>query len=655
MSQTTGTGVSMADGCVALVGQPNTGKSTLFGALTGARVTVANYPGTTVEVARAAGREMAVEVIDTPGLITFPSQTADEQGTVALLLRESLAAIIGVGDAKNPRRAVLLAVQLAEFGVPLVLSLNMTDEAELRNVAVDHRLLAARLGIAVIPTTATTAAGIAELTAAARTASVPRLRLDYPAEIESEIAALIVRMPRSPVDPRAVALLFLTGDLAAERWMKENLADAAEFTALLDRRKALQARLGEPLSSVIQDTRLDFVEGVARAANLDRRSQWSGMAATLGRLSTRPLVGLPLLAVVLVAMYGFVGLFGAGTLVGFVEGRLFGEIINPSVTDVIERIVPIQIISDFLVGEYGLWTMGMTYALALIFPIVTTFFLAFGVLEDSGYLPRLAVLTNRLLRTIGLNGKAVVPMVLGLGCVTMATMSTRSLETRRERLLATILLAVGVPCSAQLGVVMGLLAGVSAMASLIWAAVVVAVLFGVGWISAQLLPGERSALLVELPPLRRPRLRDVVVKTVARLEWYLKEVVPMFLFGTALLFVADVTGLLPRMVGITEPLVTGWLGLPPQTATAFVMGFLRRDFGAAGLFIIAADGGLTPSQLVVAIVTITLFVPCIASVLMIAKERGARAAAAIVGMVFPLAFTVGGILSRILAQLGWGR
>jgi ferrous iron transport protein B len=336
------------------------------------------------------------------------------------------------------------------------------------------------------------------------------------------------------------------------------------------------------------------------------------------------------------------------------ENGLFGKLINPAITAFIERLIPIPLAADFLVGPYGLWTMGITYALALILPIVTTFFLAFGILEDSGYLPRLAALSNRLFQALGLNGKAVLPMVLGLGCVTMATVTTRVLENRRERFLVTLLLALAVPCSAQLGVVMGMLAGVSFTATLIWLGVVFLVLLAIGWLAAKFVPGERSALLVELPPMRLPEVSNVVIKTLARLEWYIREVVPLFIFGAALMFVMDKSGALAWLSRASEPLVTGWLGLPPQASAAFLMGFLRRDFGATGLFMMQSHGLLSPVQVVVAMVTITLFIPCIASVLMIAKERGWKTALGMTGLILPLSFLVGGILKNILVLVGWG-
>jgi len=228
------------------------------------------------------------------------------------------------------------------------------------------------------------------------------------------------------------------------------------------------------------------------------------------------------------------------------------------------------------------------------------------------------------------------------------------LETKRERLLVILLLALAVPCSAQLGVVMGILAGVSFGAMLIWSGVVALVLLAVGWLAARLMPGERTKLLVELPPMRRPVFSNVVLKTLARIEWYIKEVIPLFLLGTALLFILDRTGILNQIIHLGEPLVAGWLGLPPEASAAFLVGFLRRDFGASGLFVMQSQGLLTPIQIVVAMVTITLFVPCLASVLMIAKERNWRTAAAMVVLIMPLAFIIGGLLYRLLFTIGWG-
>jgi ferrous iron transport protein B len=257
-------------------------------------------------------------------------------------------------------------------------------------------------------------------------------------------------------------------------------------------------------------------------------------------------------------------------------------------------------------------------------------------------------MVNRLFKKMGLNGKAVLPMVLGLGCDTMATLTTRILETPKERLIVILLLALGVPCSAQLTVVLAMLGGVALWATLVWAAVVGGVLVLVGRLASRVLPGRGSDFVLELPPLRLPRPGNILVKTLARVEWYLKEAVPLFVLGTLLLFIADRLLLLGLVERLARPVVSGWLGLPSQTAEAFVVGFLRRDFGAAGLFRLARAGALDPIQIVVAMVTITLFIPCVANFLMIAKERGWKTASAIAAFIFPFALAVGGILNAVL-------
>lgn len=653
-----------AGGIIALVGHPNVGKSVLFQKLTGQFVTVSNYPGTTLEVTRGSARELPDTIfIDTPGVIAFPPHTEDELVTEKLLLDEPLRAILQVGDAKNLRRTLLLTIQLAEMGVPLVLALNMMDEAQDRGVVTNHEQLAGMLGVPIVPTTAVRGHGLQELLVSLRDPSVSNLHIDYPPEIEAGVAQVCDQLNTSlsensslnglAISTRALALLWLSGDGVSESWLRERLEPAA-INNLLVIRGDLENQLEGSVADIIQRTRLENVDRIAVASIEQAGAAEDSPSVRLGHLTTHPFWGTLILAIVLYALYWFVGVFGAGILVDLLETRLFGEVINPWVAGVVNNLIPVPLVVDLLVGEYGLWTVGMTYALALILPIVSTFFLAFGILEDSGYLPRLAVLSNRFFQTLGLNGKAVLPMVLGLGCVTMATLTTRILNSKRERLLVTLLLALAIPCSGQLGVVMGLLAGVSLTATLIWGGVVFLVLLVVGWLAAFLVPGKRTPLFVELPPMRLPEFSFVMTKTLARIEWYLKEVIPLFLLGTLVMFILSRTGLLAGLVVIGKPLVTGWLGLPVEASEAFLMGFFRRDFGATGLFVMESQGLLTPMQVVVAMVTVTLFVPCVASVLMIGKERGWRMAAGVTVLVFPLAFLVGGLLFRVLSWAGWG-
>jgi ferrous iron transport protein B len=301
------------------------------------------------------------------------------------------------------------------------------------------------------------------------------------------------------------------------------------------------------------------------------------------------------------------------------------------------------------VGDYGLLTLGIRYAIAIILPIVGAFFLFFSVLEDSGYFPRLALLLDRLFKTLGLSGRAVIPMVLGFACDTMATMVTRTLETKRERVLATLLLALAVPCSAQLGVILALLAG-RPLAMGAWIAAVGGSFLLVGWLGARVLPGQAASFQMEVPPLRRPRLANVIVKTVTRMQWYFLEVLPLFLLASVILWALDQTGLFAYVVTAMRP-VLGLLDLPGDSARIFLLGFFRRDYGAAGLFDLSQTGALDAVQVAVAAVTLTLFVPCIAQFLMMVRERGAWTAIGMLAFITPFAFGAGFVVNMVLRAI----
>ena len=653
---------------VLLVGNPNVGKSVIFGALTGRYATVSNYPGTTVEVTRGKA-ELAGEgwlVLDTPGTNNLLPMSEDEVVTRDILVAEPGARVLQVCDTKNLRRGLLLALQLSEAGVPFVLALNMADEARRRGIAADAPLLGRELGVEVVETVATSRVGLDRLKAAIPSARPGRIRVDYGADVESAIAALAPRLPATGVSGRSLALMLLS-DGALDGWAERHLeapvlAEARRLRGELARGEPLRTRLGRARLAVADRLAAEVLK---RGATTDRGERF---ARLLGDLSVHPLWGIPVLAAVLYACYLFVGVLGAGEAVDFLENTVFAGYLVPGLDAAIRWALPAGPVQDFLVGpageamskgiligEYGLVSMGLSYGLAIVLPIVGFFFIAFSVMEDSGYLPRLAVVANRGMKAIGLNGKAVLPMVLGLGCDTMATMTTRILETKKERVIVTLLLALGVPCSAQLGVILGMLSGLSLAGAAAWSIAVVGTVLLVGWLSAKVIPGKGSDFLLELPPIRRPQLGNLAVKTVARVEWYLKEALPLFLIGTAILWVSDRIGLLPLVVRAVEPVVVGVLGLPAKAGEAFVIGFLRRDFGAAGLYALFGEGlrngtlGVAGEiQVVTAMVVITLFVPCIANFFMIVKERGLKTGLAMAGFIFPFAVVVGGVVRWVM-------
>ncbi len=625
------------------------GKSVIFGLLTGKYVTVSNYPGTTVEVTSGNisldGKRLVL--IDTPGVNSLVPMSEDEKVTRDILLSECPSAVVQVGDAKNLKRTLLITLQIAEMGLPMTLDLNMIDEAMDKGITIDVDILKGLLGIDIVSTIAPQKKGIKELREAMLSPQRAAVRLSYGPIIEEYISKISRLLPQTGLSKRSIAVMILSEDESLKDWLHANVRsrDLAEIEHL---RHECLLKAKESPAYLINKKRIEVSAEIALKVVKKTVPSGGALLNFIGNASMHPVYGIPVLIVVLYGLYEFVGVLGAGVLVDFVQNVIFGHYINPMATKVVETLIPVPIIQELLVGEYGLVTVALTYAIAIILPITVTFFIAFAILEDSGYLPRLAIMSNRVFNMIGLNGKAVLPMVLGLGCGTMAVMTSRILETKRDRIITTFLLALAIPCSAQLGVILGILGSLSIWATVIWSSSILVVLFVSGFLASKLVSGERTEFFLEIPPIRMPNLMNIVVKTVGRVEWYLKEAVPLFILGTFILFTLHKLNLLTLLEKAASPVVVNLLHLPPKTTASFILGFLRRDYGAAGLFEMAQHGELTPVQAVVSLVTITLFLPCLASFFMIVKERGLKTTLWIVGIVFPAAFLYGGLLSWLL-------
>lgn len=665
-----------------LIGNPNVGKSVLFGTFTGRYVTVSNYPGTTVEITAGKGTIAGetYELIDTPGTNGLIPQSEDEKVARDIILDLPGAKILQVGDLKNLRRTLFLSLQIAELGIPFTLALNMADEASDLGITVDTERLADELGVSVLATSALRKWNVDRLKREAVRPTKSSYSIEYSEPIEDGIRQISEILPSElPVSRRGLAVSILAGDETLVPYLEAVFG--SESLARLDEiRNEIQARITTALPFAINTERLAAVDVLVDAVYSSPKLSVGGFRQWLGSVSMHPVWGVPVLLGVLWFAWWFVGTIGAGDIVDFFESVIFNSWLNPWIIDgfdfvfrfphshVVEEGVrsaeyvvgadPLTMIQtgakfvhDLFVGPYGIVTMALTYAIAIVLPVVVTFFIFFGLLEDSGYLPRLAVMLNRIFRLMGLNGKAVLPMVLGLGCDTMATLTTRILETKKERVIVTLLLALGIPCSAQLGVIMAMLGLLSPAATLIWLGVVGGTIFLVGALSSQLLEGQASDFIMELPPIRTPKISNILVKVMARLEWYLKEAVPLFVVGTLVLYVFDLTGLLKVFQRLISPLVVGMLNLPVEAANAFLIGFLRRDYGAAGLFMMQRDGALDPIQTVVSLSVITLFIPCIANFFMMIKERGWKPALWMTAFIIPYAFGIGWLLDTVLRAL----
>ncbi|MBI1911518.1 MAG: ferrous iron transport protein B [Deltaproteobacteria bacterium] len=640
------------DKWLVLIGNPNVGKSVIFGALTGRYATVSNYPGTSVEISKGMARfgTKRLGIIDSPGVNSLIPMSEDERVTRDILINEDIGSALQVMDSKNLRRSLLITLQLLEMGLPMTLALNMYDEAGERGITVNIDELSKTLGLKVIPTIATQRWNLDKLQDAFYNRELTVSTLSYPSAIEDGIKAVEPMLPKERISARSLAIMVLSNDATLSSWLEKKFG-SEDLKKIEEIRRNVQTRFQEPVGYVINRVRLKTVDSIVEKVVTQEALKKSRISTVIGSLSMHPVWGIPILIGVLLFMYEFVGVFGAGTSVDFLEEKVFGAYLNPWAARVVEYVFPSGLIHDFIVGPYGIVTMAFTYAIAIVLPIVSFFFIFFSFLEDSGYLPRLAVMVDKIFKLMGLNGKAVLPMVLGLGCDTMATMTTRILETKKERMIVTLLLALGVPCSAQLGVILGMLGAVSLKATIIWAGMVIAVLFLVGFLASKVLKGQTSDFILEIPPMRMPQFSNIALKTLVRVEWYLKEAVPLFILGTVFLFVLDKTNSLKTLERAASPLIVGLLDLPVEATQAFIIGFLRRDYGAAGLLALQKDGMLDPIQVLVSLVTMTLFVPCIANFFMMIKERGLKATLWMSAFIFPFAIAVGALFNFVLRAL----
>lgn len=597
---------------IVLAGNPNVGKSVFFNALTGLYVDVSNYPGTTIEISRAPFGDDTL--MDTPGVYGVSSFNDEERIARDIILEADL--VINVVSGLSLERDLFLTQQLLDMGKRVVVALNQYDEARANGLSIDTSRLSALLGVPVIPTVATKGEGIADVRAAisrAFEATSPKL--------DPDLQRLVDRLDAGTPAER---LMVLEGD--------ETVAERVGLPVGTER-EALYA---------VRRTRVNAIV----AEVVKESDQGATFSTRLGRWMLHPVVGLVSAFGILAALYYLIGDLIAQQLVAITEETIMLGFYEPAVRGLVERFSAEGThLHTILVGEFGLLTMTVTYILGLLLPLAVGFYFFLAVLEDSGYLPRLAVLVDRGLSKMGLNGRAVIPLIIGFGCVTMATITTRLLGTQRERTIATAILGLTIPCSAQVGVILGMLATVGGWkAWAIYGATMFTVLVAVGTILDKVVPGKSSSLLIDLPPMRFPNWKNVFKKTGVKSWGFLTEASPLFMLGALIVTLLQISGGLDLIQRALAPATVGLLQLPPQAATAFIMGLIRRDFGAAGL----TDLPLSPDQVIVSLVVITLFVPCIATVTVLFKERGWREALTLWLGSWVIAFAVGGTLAAIL-------
>ncbi len=634
---------------IAIVGQTNVGKSILFNKFTNSYSPVANYPQTTISVIRKditlGGKPF--EVIDTPGISSLNIFSEDELVTRNILLNEHPELILFCGDATRLKLTLVLLAQLFELEIPSVFCLNMADEAARKGVVIDSAELSKEVRSPVIETAAVHGIGLKKLRNALKSTHSRGARVQYPVFIEEAVEDLLRLFPAENRPSKGVLLLYLMEEdnisgLIESRYGTEILSKAnGILSGILRKTPATRIR------QAIFNTREAWADMVAEKAITKATFTVSGFAQKTAWASRHAVLGWPILLLILWATF-----YGVGTIATKMADTLDSWIFGPSTDAISSLFAAYPILNEFAVGNYGILSMGVFNAIGTVVPILIVFFLITSFLEDVGYLPNLSVLLNRFLSIFGLTGKSVLPLVLGFGCNTMATLTSRMLESKKERLVASFLIALGIPCAVQLGVLLAIMATAPFSVLLITLTAVFAtqILCGIGL--NKLVPTMRkSDFILELPPFRLPSLRPILLKTYYRVKWFLVEALPLFVLGAALMFVLDKTGLRKLIKAAFHPVVVGFLSLPDRITEVFILVLSRRELGAVYFKDMVDTGAVDYFQTITGLVVITLFIPCISNTMVMIKELGSHWAIGMNIVIILIAILVGGLVN-FLIRLG---
>jgi len=573
---------------ILLMGNPNVGKSVVFSRLTGANVVASNYPGTTVEYTRGTLKvdEQRVEVIDVPGTYSLTPFCKAEEVARDMFFKENPDLILNIVDSTNLERNLYLTLQILENRMPTIIVLNMWDLAKRKGVHLNIEKLQESLGVPVIPVVAVSGEGIKQLV----------------------------------------------------RLIREVLEKKVEYTP------SIREMDDEEKWKFIGKLLLEIQKIEHRHPTLLEK---------LEDASVHPILGV--LIALIVAYLTLQFIIGIGEfLTGEILDPFFYNYYGPFITKTIESVFPAGPIHDILVGtgynymeSFGLLTTGIYVPVAVVLPYVSLFYLVLGFLEDLGYLPRLAVLTDNIMHKLGLHGASVISLILGLGCNVPGVLATRILEDERERFIALTLLSISVPCMAQTAVIIGLLGphGIKYIAMVYGTLVTIYIL--AGYILNKIMKGESPEIFLEIPPYKIPHTGTLLKKTWTRIRGFLLEAIPFVFLGILLVNLLYVAGIMKILASILAPIFSGILGLPKEAAATLIIGFLRKDI-ATGLL---APLHLTPEQLVVATTVLAIYFPCIATFVVLSKEIGVKGMIKIGILMVTLAFLVGGIQHLLLQTI----
>ena len=633
---------------LALAGNANVGKSVIFNHLTGMHQHIGNWPGKTVE--RAEGtlhfKGYTVDVVDLPGIYSLSAFSMEELVTREYIAVENPDVVINVVDASVLERNLFFTLQLLELGAPMIVALNQMDVAKRKGIEIDGNKLEEALGLPVIPTVAPNHVGIYELLQAAvdlveKGSTVPT-RIRYGEEIEEKIKRLskVVERVELPYPSRWTAIKLLEGDEQIEdriRQLNPEISALAEKLA-----EELENLHGHSCSTVITSARYEVAGCFAREVQHIASPAKPPVGERLHTLTTHRVLGYPLMAAVMLSV--FVGVFSFGNLLSSWLGDFFY-----SLRPVVESVFGTGLLSELIWG--GLLE-GLVAGITIALPYLIPFYFILYVLEDSGYLSRVAFLMDNLMHKMGLHGKAFIPMILGFGCNVPACLGCRIMETERERLIAIIVVTL-VPCAARSVIILGL---VGAFLGIEWALLLyvidLALIFMLGRIAFKVLPGEPTGLIMEMHDYKVPHAKTVAKQTWFRLEEFIKMAFPLIVAGSFVVKLADVLNLLEPIADFLSPITVVWLGLPAVTGITLIFGVLRKELT---LIMMATLLGTTnfalvlqPTQMVVFTLVAMLYIPCISTIGALIKELGWRKASFITTFEVIFAIVVGGVAYRVL-------
>ncbi len=547
---------------VALVGNPNVGKSSTFNMLTGKYAEVSNYPGTSISVAWSKV-DFGI-LVDTPGIYDL-----NETTKVAEITRKHLEnsdIVINVVNALTIERDLKLTMQLLEKNYRVILVVNQVDQAAKKKKQINYDELE-QLGVVVIKAVATKGVGKDEI--------IREITADG-------IAICGINTHNTNVCLNKVSSQCL------------------------------------PLSS----NKLD-------------------------KLFLHPIFGWGVVISILYALFIFLGIFVSGTIVDYLVDLMQQHYV-PFVTSSVQNIFGNSIFSEILVGEFGIFTMVVQSIIGILLPLITGFYIAMAFLEDSGYIPRMAILTKRFFNFLGLNGDAVIPILLGFGCSVMGTISTRILATRKERIIATSLIAIAIPCAAQQGIIFSMLAKINNFGYWVaYVGIMLLLMVMSGVVMDRFLPGANTRFAMELPQLRMPTIRNCYKKTLYRVRDFLFETFPVFSVSSVFITILYKYGALAWLENRLSGIVESWLQLPRAFSNVFIMGIIRRDMASLEVLNISNTFPTNNTQLFTSVIVISLFVPCINAIVVISKELSWKLATFLWGLTFVLSILVGGIVSRV--------